>query len=133
MKCVLTGKAQEAYPTLSSRDSVKYDVVKLAILKTYELVTEAYRQQFRGWKRGDKSHLEFSCELSTQFDRWCVAAEVESYEDLHDLMILEQFKERKVKTVAEATALADMRRIFTWIWVYMVQSASEEYLDGAET
>jgi len=119
LQCVLTGKAQKAYSCLSSSDSVKYDVVKTAVLKVYELVPEAHRQRFRGWRRGDKSHLEFARDLSTQFDRWCTAAEIESYDDLRDLMILEQFKnsvpgriatyinERKVKTAAEAAALAD--------------------------
>ncbi|XP_036974500.1 uncharacterized protein LOC119030772 isoform X1 [Acanthopagrus latus] len=60
LQCVLTGRAQEAYSCLSSSDSVKYDVVKSAVLKVYELVPEAYRQRFRGWRRGDKSHLEFA-------------------------------------------------------------------------
>lgn len=118
LQCVLTGRAQEAYSCLSTSDSAKYDV-KSAVLKVYELVPEAYRQPFRGWRRGDKSHLEFARELSTQFDRWCTAAEVDSYDGLQDLMILEQFKnsvpghiatyisERKVKTAAEAAALAD--------------------------
>lgn len=57
--------------------------------------------------------------MSTQLDRWCAAAEVDLYEGLRDLMILEQFRnsmpehiatyisERKVKTATEAAALAD--------------------------
>lgn len=89
-------------------------MVKSSVLKEYKLVPDAYHQWFWGWKRGDKSHLEFACELSTQVDRWCTAAEVGSYDGLRDLMILKQFKnyttyinERKVMTAAEAAALAD--------------------------
>ena len=119
LQCVLTGRAQEAYAALSNSDCVRYDLVKSAVLKAYELVPEAYHQRFRSVRRGDKSHLEFARDLSTHFDRWCAAAEVNSYEALRDLIILEQFKnsvperiatyinERSVKTAAKAAALAD--------------------------
>ena len=43
----LTGKAQEALGTLSIDDSLKYDNIKAAVLRVYELVPEAYRQKFR--------------------------------------------------------------------------------------
>ena len=54
LQCVLTGRAQEAYSTLSATDCKVYKRVKSAVLKAYELVPEAYRQRFRSWKRGDK-------------------------------------------------------------------------------
>ena len=53
------------------------------------------------------------------FNRWCTASEVDNFESLCDLILLEQFKtavpqqiatyigEKEVKTVAEAAALAD--------------------------
>lgn len=41
--------------------------MKFSVLKAYELVPEAYRQRFRTWKRGDKSHLD-NHDLSTHFD-----------------------------------------------------------------
>lgn len=119
LQCVLTGKAQEACSSLSNGESVKYVSVKAAVLKAYELVPEAHHQRFRSWKKGDKSHLEFACDLSAQFERWCSAAGVSSHETLRDLIVLEQFKnsvpehiatfisERKVKTAAGAASLAD--------------------------
>lgn len=119
LQCVITGRAQEAYSSLSSSECGNYATVKSAILKAFELVPEAYRQRFRTGKRGEKSHMEFARDLSTYFDRWCVATDVESYDGLRELVILEQFKnslseriatyisERKVKTTAEAAALAD--------------------------
>ncbi len=58
--------------SLSNSDGLKYAVVK-SDLKAYELVPEAFRQRFTGWKKGDKSHLEFARDLSAQFDRWCVS------------------------------------------------------------
>lgn len=61
--------------------------------------------------------MEFARELGTHFNRWCTALEVKTFDN--NLMVLEQFKnslpsnvaiyinERKVKTAAEAAALAD--------------------------
>uniref|UniRef100_A0AAQ4QC33 Gypsy retrotransposon integrase-like protein 1 n=1 Tax=Gasterosteus aculeatus aculeatus TaxID=481459 RepID=A0AAQ4QC33_GASAC len=119
LQCVLTGRAQEVFSSLSLEDSGDYAKVKTAVLKTYELVPEAYCQRFRSWKKGDKSYLEFSRDLGIHFSRWCSASEVKDFDDLCNLMVLEQFKnsvperiamyisERKVRTAGEAAALAD--------------------------
>ena len=53
LQSVLTGRAQEAYSAVCAEDP-DYDTVKVAVLKAYELVPEAYRQRFRGWSKGDK-------------------------------------------------------------------------------
>ena len=120
LQCAFTGKAQEAYAALSNTDSQSYTKVKAAVLKVYELVPEAYRQHFRNWRRRKtQSHLEFARDLVLHFNRWCTASEVDNFESLCDLILLEQFKtavpqqiatyvgEKEVKTVAEAAALAD--------------------------
>ncbi|XP_055721489.1 uncharacterized protein LOC129813225 [Salvelinus fontinalis] len=120
LQCVLTGKAQEAYSALSVHDSTCYDKVKMAVLQIYELVPEAYRQRFRTLKRDDQqTHVEFARQLSVQFNRWCSASAVVTFQGLCDLIMLEQFKdtipdriatyinERKVKNVVEAAVLAD--------------------------
>ncbi|KAK0139986.1 hypothetical protein N1851_023093 [Merluccius polli] len=66
-----------------------------------------------------QSHLEFARELTTFFTRWYCASDVEDFEGLCDLIVLEQLKnsvpvrvatyisEQKAKTAAEAAALAD--------------------------
>lgn len=120
LQCVLTGRAQEAYSTLSADDCKVYKRVKSAVLKAYELVPEAYRQRFRGWKKGDKqSQVEFVRDLTAHFGRWCTASEVDTFEKLCDLVILEQFKnsvptnvatyitEHKVSSPGQAAVLAD--------------------------
>ncbi|XP_013855442.1 uncharacterized protein LOC106511236, partial [Austrofundulus limnaeus] len=119
LQCVLVGRAQEAFSMLSSSDCENYATVKATILKTYELVPEAYRQKFRNWKMGEKTHVEFARDLSTHFSRWCAASDVRTFEDLCSLMILEQFKcsvsenvalyinEQKVTSVSKAAVLAD--------------------------
>ena len=120
LQCVLTGKAQEAYAALSVTDSVSYKSVKEAVLKVYEMVPEAYRQRFREGRKEDKqSYLEFARELVITFNRWRTASSVGNFEELCDLVLLEQFKssvpcpiatyitEQQSKTVGEAAALAD--------------------------
>ncbi len=72
----------------------------------------AYRQWFRDWKRGNNSCLEFACDLSTHFDRWCGAAEVDSQEELHDLIILEQFKNTSVNE-----SLRQQLRPLLWLMI----------------
>ncbi len=44
LQSVFTGKAQEAYSSLSVEDAMDYLTVKNAVLRAYELVPEAYRQ-----------------------------------------------------------------------------------------
>lgn len=42
LQCVLTGRAQEVYSSLPVSDCNNYDLLKAAVLKSYELVPEAY-------------------------------------------------------------------------------------------
>lgn len=48
LDCVLSGRAQEAFASLSN-DNLTYKSVKAVVLKAYELVPEAYQQRFRTW------------------------------------------------------------------------------------
>ena len=50
LQSVFIGKAREIYAALAVDQSADYDIVKEAILKGYELVPEAYRQNFRYMK-----------------------------------------------------------------------------------
>jgi len=44
----------------------------MAILKAYELMPEAYRQQFRNSHKEDaQTYTEFAREKQVQFDQWC--------------------------------------------------------------
>lgn len=120
LQCALTGRAQEAYSLLSFIDSQSYELVKSAVPMAYELVPEAYRQRFRSWREPEKqTHLEFARDLTAHFTCWCSSLNVNSFHDLCDLIVLEQFKnaipkgiathiaEKKVKTAMEAAALSD--------------------------
>ena len=45
LQSVVEGTAQETYFSLCEEESFDYERVKMAILKAYELVPEAYRQK----------------------------------------------------------------------------------------
>ena len=54
-----------------------YDTVKVAGLKAYELVQEAYSQSFRASKEnGAQDYVEFTQETQTLFDQWCSSKEI---------------------------------------------------------
>ena len=88
---MLTGKAQEAYSAFSVHDSASYDKVKTAVLQIYELVPETYRQRFWTLKRDDnQTHVEFARQLSLQFNRWCSASAVVTFQGLCDLIYVRE-------------------------------------------
>lgn len=94
--------------------------MKAAIFRAYKLVPEVYTQCFRSWKKGDKqSYLEFARDTNTHLTRWCSASDVNDFESLCEVIVLEQFRnslpvcvatyvsEQKAQTAAEAAALVD--------------------------
>jgi len=121
LQSVLTGKAREVYSALSVEQSSQYDAVKTAILKAYELVPEAYRQQFRNSRKEDsQTFTEFAREKEVQFDRWCASKEVNlDFNKLRQLILLEEFKsclpphiktyldERNAESLHQAAVLAE--------------------------
>lgn len=120
LQCKLTAKAQEVCAALSIEESLDYDVLKASVLRTYELVPEAYRQKFRGHlKAANQTFVEFAREKGTLFDKWCQSSKVNNFEQLHELVLLEDFKntlsdkivvhlnEQKVNTLAQAAVSAD--------------------------
>lgn len=66
LQCVFIGRAQEAYFSLTADDAADYQKVKIAVLRAYELVPEAYRQKFRTWKKA-KNKLMLSLCVTFQF------------------------------------------------------------------
>lgn len=120
LQCKLVGKALEVYSTLSLEESLKYDTVKQAILRSYELVPEAYRQQFRNRKKSStQTYMEFARDKTVLFDKWCTSSKADDLVSLKELVLLEDFKqclpekmvlylnEQKVTTLSQAAVLAD--------------------------
>ena len=120
LQCKLSGKAQEVVSSLSLDEVLKYDKIKGAILRAYELVPEAYRQKFRNHKKASgQSYVEFAREKGVLFDKWCVATKVQDFDSLRNQILIEEFKstmpekivtylnERKVTSLSQAAILAD--------------------------
>ena len=74
LQCKLTGKAQDVVASLPLIDSQNYEKVKAAVLCAYKLVPEAYRQQFRDYRKSlNQTYVEFAREKGTLFDKWCAS------------------------------------------------------------
>ena len=114
----LTGKAQQVYAAVSSDSAKKYDDVKTAILRRYNINEETYRARFRATKRKDgECYTELAIRMSDLLERWTV--ECKSVAELREKVLLEQLlnvmspelkiwvTERKPKTTEEAARLAD--------------------------
>lgn len=94
--------------------------MKEAVLRAYEQVPEFYRWRFRNRKKNDRqSYFEVARDLLGFFNHWSLSVEVTTFEQLSELIVLEQFKnilperlatfvsEHKIKTAAEAAVSAD--------------------------
>lgn len=120
LQCSLTGKAQEICASLPIEQSLDYDILKTAVLRGYELVPEAYRQKFRVHAKSERqTHVEFAREKRVMFEKWCLSSKATTFEQLQELILLEDFKtclpegvvvhlnEQKVNSLLNAAVLAD--------------------------
>ena len=116
----LTGEAQKAYVNLEQPDGEDYAAVKAAILRTYELVPEAYRQRFRDIKPAkEQTYTGFARQQHDACMKWLRASNITTYDQLVELIRLEQFKismpkaiqthlnDARVSTVRDAAEMAD--------------------------
>ena len=63
LQSILVGRTREVYAALTIEESSQYHIVKVAVLKAYELVPEAYRQKFcNAIKRSNQLFVEFARE-----------------------------------------------------------------------
>ncbi len=100
LQCKLVGKAQEVCSALTLEQSLDYDAMKNAVLRAYELVPEAYRQKFRSLvKTPSQTFVEFARDKANLFDKWCAANKVDTFEQLKDLILLEEFKNCLVEKI----------------------------------
>ncbi|XP_068246830.1 uncharacterized protein [Palaemon carinicauda] len=93
VQCRFKGKAQRVYNGLSEELSSDYDTVKAIILKAYDLVSEAYRQKFRNFRKtNDNTFEEFAREEEQYFDDYPKSQKVSDFDKLRELMLVEEFK-----------------------------------------
>lgn len=81
---------------------------------------EAYRQRFRNLKKtSNQTYVDFAREKEVLFNRWCMACKADSLSSVHELMLVDEFKncvpertvvylnEQKVTSLQQAATLAD--------------------------
>ena len=93
LQSVLIGKARDVYTQLSVRQSSSYENVKEMIIKSYEFVPEAYRQQFRNCRKNfDQTYVEFARIKEQLFDKWCSSKKVgHDFGKIRQLLLIEEF------------------------------------------
>ena len=116
----LTGKAREAYVSLSAEDTTNYDKLKQAIFQRYKLNAETYRKKFRASSRKpDETYTEWVTRMTDLFQRWAEAEKAESVDQIKQIMLKEQafdkmprdlslwIREKQPDTVVKLGELAD--------------------------
>jgi len=71
LSSLLKGKALDVYSRLARDDVFKYDVLKEALLKRYELTEQGFRKKFR-FSKPDKveTFCQFIVRIRNYFERW---------------------------------------------------------------
>ncbi|XP_068208290.1 uncharacterized protein [Palaemon carinicauda] len=118
IRSALKGKAAHiASQMLEERD---YYVLKKAVLDAYSITAEGYRQMFRNSIKGTtQTYLELFQVKLKQFRKWLESENITTFEQLQNLMVLEEFlrripsnismyiRERQEKEGKKAALLAD--------------------------
>ncbi|XP_069190903.1 trichohyalin-like [Procambarus clarkii] len=117
----LTGEAREAYYMLDVKECAIYNTIKKAVLHSYRLTPEVYRRCFRECARASgRSYAETARDMERRFLRWLKAEEVETMEELKQLILMEKFmsmlhlelkvrvREAGIKDLKAAEERADM-------------------------
>ncbi|XP_076035999.1 uncharacterized protein LOC143021962 [Oratosquilla oratoria] len=116
-----TGKALGVFSALSEEQVKDYYMVKSTVLTSYQLVPEAYRQQFRNLKKGGKeTYVEYFRRKQALFQRWMESESAhQSHDKLAELILLEDIRnnlhpdvrayldQRGIRTLADAGPVAD--------------------------
>ena len=114
------GKALEAFSVLSDEQARDYDQIKQAVLRAYEITSEAHRQKFRSLKKEEnETYAEFIAKKTNMFDRWLRSEKADSKEKIREIIVMEEVKnhmppglkmllsDQKVNSLALAGETAD--------------------------
>ncbi|GFW52787.1 retrovirus-related Pol polyprotein from transposon 412 [Trichonephila clavipes] len=72
-----------------------YDYVKKLLLKRFKLSPEVFRQKFvQHQKKSDSTWKYFTFEITNYLDEWLIGLEINTFQDLKDLMVVDQLKKR---------------------------------------
>ncbi|GFW08876.1 retrovirus-related Pol polyprotein from transposon 17.6 [Trichonephila clavipes] len=72
-----------------------YDYVKKLLLKRFKLSPEVFWQKFvQHQKKSDSTWKDFTFEITNYLDEWLIGLEINTFQDLKDLMVIDQLKKR---------------------------------------
>ncbi|GFW35364.1 retrovirus-related Pol polyprotein from transposon 412 [Trichonephila clavipes] len=72
-----------------------YDYVKKLLLKRFKLSPEFFRQKFvQHQKKSDSTWKDFTFEITNYLDEWLIGLEINTFQDLKDLMVVDQLQKR---------------------------------------
>ncbi|GFX65131.1 retrovirus-related Pol polyprotein from transposon 17.6 [Trichonephila clavipes] len=79
-----------------------YDYVKKLSLKRFKLSPEVFRQKFvQHQKKSDRAWKDFTFEITNYLDEWLIGLEINTFQDLKDLMVVDQLKKRANASVKD--------------------------------
>ncbi|XP_067676459.1 uncharacterized protein [Haliotis asinina] len=121
LSTLLKGKALEVYSRLDQNDAEKYEEVKAALLKRYDMTEDGFHQRFRTGKiETGETFSQFVVRIENYFTRWIELSSTEkTFEGVKDLLLREQIlnstgrdlsiflRERTPKTAMEMAKLAE--------------------------
>ncbi|KAJ8020220.1 hypothetical protein HOLleu_39750 [Holothuria leucospilota] len=121
LSTLLTGKGLTVYYSLSAEEADNYEVLKSALLKSYELTEEGFRNKFNSSRPESKETAsQFATRLTNYLQRWIdLSGTSKSFEGIMDLLIRDQFihscpkelslyiRERQPKDVQSLVKLAE--------------------------
>ena len=121
LSALLKGKALEVYSRLSSFEASNYEILKLALLRRYQLTEEGLKRKFYSSSpEVGETCSQYMARLHSQLDKWLIATKVpKTYKDLTNLLVREQFlsscdtsvaahlREKQVDSNSELASLAE--------------------------
>lgn len=100
---LLVNKGQEAFLSMDTDDCNDWETLKNTVLLAYRITPTELRNRFRNLRmQPGQSCAEFGSSLSRKLDSWLRASEVDDFESLRNVLLIEQFMQN----------LSDPLRIF---------------------
>ena len=93
LSVLLTGRALETFYRLPAEQAEDYALVKAALLQRYQLTEEGFRTKFyEGKPKTGETGVEYMNRIDHYLTRWMTLGKIQNtYEDLRDLIVREQF------------------------------------------
>ncbi|XP_041470090.1 uncharacterized protein LOC121419696 [Lytechinus variegatus] len=122
----LTGKAQQAFHSLSYSEKENYDAAVQVILRRYQLTPEAYRVKFKtDSKQGEETFEEYANRLQDNFCRWLEVTPSTFHNPevrrCFDLIMIDQF----LSTVVDETLRLKLRERNECSLIALARTADE--------